>query len=81
MATIVEEVNSRQRYVVIGTGFGAYNAVSPHVLLGSLSPNREKGEYTMICVCDAYGAVGWLYSDSVRVVSVDGQHPTELLSG
>ncbi|MEM7271762.1 MAG: hypothetical protein AAF962_08550 [Actinomycetota bacterium] len=80
MATIVEEVTSGNRYVLLGAGFGAYNAVSPHVLLGSLAPNREKGEYTMICVCDAYGQVGWLYSESVRVVSVDGQLPTELLS-
>ena len=81
MATIVEEVTTRNRYVLIGAGFGAYNAVSAHPLLGALSPQREQGEYTMVCVCDAHGQVGWLYSDSVRVVSVDGQQPAALLPG
>lgn len=79
MATIVEDIETRYRYVLIGTGFGAFHAVTPGVILGNLAPTRETGEYTMVCVCDARGTMGWLYSDKARIVSVDGQDPAAVL--
>lgn len=39
-----EEIEAGKKYVLIGSGFGAYHAVTPRVFFGNLAPNRETGE-------------------------------------
>ena len=79
MATIVKHIESGQRYILLGTGFGAYKATRPSVFFGSLLPKDEAGQITMVAVCNAQGQLGWIHSDELEVVEVDGTTPGELL--
>lgn len=81
MAIIVQDVKTNVRHVLVGTGFGATSSAVPSAVLGNLAPKRESTEFPLVCVCSAYGTIQWLPSDSVRVVSVDGQEPQDLLAG
>lgn len=79
MATIVEDSTTGQRLVLLGAGFGMYSSSHGHVMWGNLAPERKEGSKSLVCVADESGAVGWIDSQNVRVVSVDGQSPTRLL--
>ena len=79
MATIVESTRTGKRYVLLGTGFGAYKATRPGVFFGNLNPNEEEGEFTMVAVCDPKGVIRWTHSDDLIVIEVDGQSPEALI--
>ena len=79
MATIVESLQDKAVYILLGAGFGAYKAIKPHWLFGNLGTEEESDEITVLAVCDFNGKVGWIRSDQVRVISVDGQSPEEVL--
>ncbi len=72
MATIVIK-RSGKKYIVLGTGFGAYQSKKPNWFFGDLMADTEEGQYKMVCVCDKDGKIGWLHSSEVVVESVDGQ--------
>ena len=57
MAVIVEHRDTGERYVLLGTGFGAFRASKPNWLLGSLVPDEESGEHSVVAVSTAVGAV------------------------
>ncbi len=80
MAVIVRNRKTRARYVLIGTGFGAFRATAPHWFMGNMSPETKEGELALVAVCDLDGRVGWLDSDDIEVISVDGKSPGELLT-
>lgn len=80
MATIVQSKLDGKKYVLLGTGFGAFKATRPGVFFGNLVPEEEKGEITMVAVCDDDGQIRWTHSDALTVVKVDGQSPAALLS-
>ncbi|MDP7078742.1 MAG: hypothetical protein QF415_02545 [Candidatus Undinarchaeales archaeon] len=79
MAIIVKEKETGARFVLLGTGFGAFKAARPGMLLGNLSPTEDKGEFTVLAVSDEKGEVHWIDSDAVVVVEVDGKHPSQYL--
>ncbi len=79
MATIVKHRRTNARYVLLGTGFGAYRATRPGKFIGNLIPREDTGKVTMAAVCDRDGRVGWTPSDDLTVVEVDGKSPAELL--
>ncbi len=79
MATIVERVTSGKRYVLVGTGFGAFQSKKPNWLLGDLVADTTEGQHAMVCVCDGNGRLYWVESTQLTVVSVDGQPPDDLL--
>lgn len=80
MATIVQSKRNGKKYVLLGTGFGAYKATRPGVFFGNLIPEEEKGQITMVAVCDKEGRIRWTHSDDLTVVDVDGSSPSALLS-
>lgn len=73
MATLVTHQRTGERYILLGTGFGAYQSKKPNWLFGDLMADTEEGEYALVCVCDRDGRIGWLDSSEVTVESVDGQ--------
>ncbi|MDF2959710.1 MAG: hypothetical protein K0S39_1445 [Paenibacillus sp.] len=73
MATIVLHKPTRKRYVLIGTGFGAYKAMMPSILGGSLFPREESQEIPVAAVSDSLGNITWLYTEELQVVEVDGK--------
>ena len=73
MATIVRHRKSGQRFVLLGSGFGAFQSKKPNWLPGGVMADTEEGQYAMVCVCDSYGEIGWVESSQMVVESVDGQ--------
>jgi hypothetical protein len=79
MATIVRSKKNNDRFVLLGSGFGAYQSKKPHVFFGNWIADTDEGQYAMVCVCNAEGQIGWLDSSAVVVESVDGRAVEALL--
>ncbi len=79
MAIIVEHKDSGKKYILLGTGFGAFKASRPSVFFGDWLPKEESGELTMVAVCDNQGQIGWISSEELTVVEVEGRRPAEML--
>jgi len=79
MAVVVEHKETREHYILLGAGLGAYKATRPSVFFGSLLPTEESGKITMLAVCNAQGQIGWIHSEEIEVVDIDGNSPAEVL--
>ena len=79
MATIVKNIRNNKRYILLGSGFGAYQSKKPNWFFGDLMADTDEGQYAMVCVSDAAGKIGWLESSTVVVESVDGRELESLL--
>ena len=79
MAVLVEHTETKERYILLGTGFGAYKATRPSLFFGNLLPSEESGQTTMVAVCNRQGQIGWVHSSELTVVEIDGKAPVELL--
>ncbi|MBN1917731.1 MAG: hypothetical protein JW889_07475 [Verrucomicrobia bacterium] len=79
MAIVVENKRTLDRYVLIGTGYGAYRSERPGLFLGNWMPDEKSGAYPMAAVATLDGEIGRFCSDQVRVASVDGRKVSELL--
>ena len=73
MAAMVQHVDTHERYVLLGTGFGMFQSKKPNWLLGNYAADTEGGECTLVCVCNSDGLIGWMDSTEVNVVSVDSR--------
>jgi hypothetical protein len=73
MATIIETKHNHKRYLLIGTGYGEYESATPGFFLGNLAPSINHGNTKLVCVCDKGGKIGWIPSDEVLVIEVDGK--------
>ncbi|MBP89300.1 MAG: hypothetical protein CMJ64_21730 [Planctomycetaceae bacterium] len=80
MATIVQSKRNGKKYVLLGTGFGAYKSTRPGVFFGNLIPDEQEGQITMVAVCSKDGNGRWTHSDDLTVIEVDGSSPSELLT-
>ena len=78
MATVVRHVNG-VRYVLLGTGFGAFQSKKPNWFLGDLMADTSEGQCSMACICDATGTIYWVDSSQLFVESVDGKPASEIL--
>ncbi|MEA3558893.1 MAG: hypothetical protein U9R75_06520 [Candidatus Thermoplasmatota archaeon] len=80
MTAIVEEVKTGKQFILLGTGFGAYQSMNKSIVFGDLIPEVDKGQFAMVCVSNSDGKIGWFKSSELKVVSVDGKSPDDLLS-
>ena len=80
MATIVRHDPTNRKYVLIGSGFGAFQSKKPNWLLGDLMADTSEGQHAMTCVCDSCGDLRWVESTQLTVISIDGSSPTDLLA-
>lgn len=78
MATIVLHRKSGRRFVLLGTGFGAYKSARPSVFGGNLFPREEEGRMPLAAVCDKNGLIEWFYTDELIVEEVDGQKVADI---
>lgn len=74
MATIVVYRPTNAKYILLGTGFGAYRAERPSPIFGNLASNTTQGSQETVCICDTDGNIGWVNSSDVYVSSIDGQN-------
>ena len=79
MATIVRNTKTNERFVLLGSGFGAYQSKKPNWFFGDMIADTDEGQYAMVCVSNAEGKIGWLESSDVVVESIDGHSVTSLL--
>ena len=80
MTAVVEEKKTGERYVLLGTGFGAYQSMKEGIFFGDLLPDIDKGQFAMVCVSNGDGKIGWFKSHEVRVITIDGRSPGDLLN-
>jgi len=80
MATIVEQIETGYRYLLLGAGYGKYQSARPNMILGDLLPVTKEGSETVLAVCNEEGRIGWVRSEEMRVVSVDGVEPAKALA-
>ncbi len=80
MATIVLHKETGKRYVLIGTGLGAFKSTRPSFFGGNLFPNEEEGEIPVAAVSDENGEIIWIYTNELEVLEIDGKTIKELLS-
>ena len=81
MAVIVRHAETGDRYILLGTGYGAYRATRPSLFFGALAPVEEEGKLEVAAICASDGRIGWAYSQQLVVVEVDGKPPAEVLKG
>ena len=79
MATVVTHKTKGGEYLLLGAGFGAYKATRPSLFFGNLAPSEEGGELPVVLLCDRTGKVGWVKSEDIEVIRVDGSAPADLL--
>lgn len=78
MATIVENIASKKRFILIGSSFSYYKEISEHRLLKFLR-NTEEGEFEVITISDENGEILFRNADEFRVVEIDGKPISEIL--
>ena len=78
MPTIVIHKKSKQEFVLLGTGFGSYRTHRPHGILADVY-RAESGEFPMMCICDRNGKIGWVRTNAMKVKTIDGEEPHEVL--
>ena len=79
MATIVTHTESGGVYILLGADYGAYKAARPSFFFGNLAPSEEFGENSLVLICDHSGVVGWADSEKIKVISIDGATPADVL--
>ncbi len=75
MAVIIQHKESKEEYIVIGSGFGATDYAGKIKIEPS---ENEKERYPLLCVCNMKGKIGWVYSEDYKVVLVDGETPEQI---
>ncbi len=79
MAVIVTHKKSGQKYILLGTGFGAIRTMQESPMYGTLRPSEESFELKMVAVCNNLGKIEWVHSEEIEVVEIGGSFPSELL--
>ena len=80
MAVIVEHRETRSKYVLLGTGFGAFRATKPNWFFGNLVADEQEGEISVVAVTNAEGEIGWFESRDLRVLAIDREPPAAVLA-
>ena len=66
MATIVKHIQSGHRYILLGTGYGAFQ--SDHYRFFS----EREGQIEAAAVCDNQGTIEWFNTYDLQVLEIDG---------
>ena len=79
MAIIVEHRKSKNRYILLGSGYGIYKSSRPSAFLGNMAPKEESGELRVVALSDRKGKIHWIEAEFIRVVAVDGVSTAKVL--
>lgn len=80
MATIVRIKEGNKKYVLLGTGFGAYKSTRPSFFGGNLFPSEEEGTIGVVAVADEIGNILWVEADEIKVIEIDGVKIEDVMS-
>lgn len=72
MAILVHDKQTKQRYILLGAGFGLYESATEKYYEDLVS-------LPMLACAGPDGEIVWLSSEDVVVVEVDGKTPVALL--
>ncbi|MBM7613789.1 hypothetical protein [Alkaliphilus hydrothermalis] len=67
MATIVKHIESGHRYILLGTGYGAFQSDNFRFF------SEREGQIEAAAVCDNQGTIKWFNTCDLQVVEIDGQ--------
>lgn len=81
MATIVLHKPTGNHYVLLGTGYGAYQSHRPSVLGGDLFPHEHSGEIPVAAVSDEFGEIHWFLTMELQVAEIDGLPLSRIFAG
>ena len=77
MATIMTNTKDGKNYILLGGGYGKTEATKDTFLFG---PQRNMAHSSLVLGANAKGRIGWMEIDDVRLVSVDGRTPAQILA-
>lgn len=72
MPTYVEHKKTGDFFILIGSGYAAFQSDE-----SGLNSNKQ-GTFQMVSLCDKNGNLGWISSDKIRVINVDGIDLSEM---
>ena len=78
MATIVFHQQTGKRFLLVGTGYGAFKSSRPSFFGGSLFPHEEEGQIPLAAICGSDGRIEWVYTNELVVVEIDGRRVQEI---
>ena len=78
MATIVENIESKKRFVLIGSSFSYFKEVTENRFFKFLR-NTEQGEFEVIAISNEKGEILFKNADEFKVVEIDGKPISEIL--
>lgn len=81
MATIILHKPSGVHYVLLGTGYGAYQSHRPSVFGGDLFPHEHSGKIPVAAVCDEHGEIHWFLTEELQVAQIDGLPLSRIFAG
>jgi len=79
MAVIVVHKVTKQRYILVGTGFGSSPSMTSSPMFGTILPDGGLDETKMVAVCADSGMIHWFKSNEIEVAEIDGQKPIEFI--
>ena len=71
MAIIVENINTFEKYILVGAGLGMFKATRPSYFGGNLFPHEEESVEQIVAVCNNEGDIHFIDKKLLRVVEVD----------
>ncbi|MEZ4887674.1 MAG: hypothetical protein R3E32_23270 [Chitinophagales bacterium] len=77
MAIFIKNIDTSEKYILLGSGYGMFQSKKPNWFLGNLLADTENGDAKVVCACDKHGKIVWLHADKIQVVEVDGKSPSE----
>ena len=70
MPTYVEHRETGEFFILLGSGFGIFQSKDNYQL--------SQGNHHLVALCDKNGKIGWLNSEKLKVIHVDGVNVNEL---
>ncbi len=77
---IVKHNENGKKYILLGTGYGAFKATRPSYFGGNLFPKNEEGTYQMVAITDETNKIFWCPSKDLTILSADGKTISEWLT-
>jgi len=79
MLTIVKQITTDKKFILIGTGFAAYKTSKPSTFMVNRICKAGQGVIPMVAVCNESGEISWMNTDEIKIVDIDGNLPLNIL--
>ncbi len=79
MPILIRHLPTNKELIYIGSGFGMYQSKKPNWFLGDLVSDTDEGNKAVIYACNKEGKIILLYAEDVKVISINGIRPDELI--